>query len=53
MTVSDGTDSVQQTFLVSVASVNDLPTLNDPADVALTEDPAADREPDRDRDECA
>jgi len=27
-----------QTFTVAVASVNDVPTLSDPADVAISED---------------
>ncbi|MCK7470463.1 MAG: cadherin-like domain-containing protein [Desulfomicrobium escambiense] len=51
VTVSDGTDSVQQTFLVSVASVNDRPAWMTRRICRLNEDAAAaDREPDRDRD---
>jgi len=38
VTVSDGVDTVVQTFTVAVASVNDVPTLSDPADVAISED---------------
>src|SRR6185369_15410503 len=38
VTLSDGTDSVNRSFLVTVNPVNDLPTLNALSDLNITED---------------
>ncbi len=40
VTVSDGTDTTSESFLLTVNSVNDLPTLSELADITINEDTA-------------